>query len=434
MLKNVSVVCALRKFAQASTWVLLPTAVVLVAIVSVCAPDPAAAALTASFDFTPASPLTKEKVTFTSTSAGDQPLVSELWDLDDDGKFDDASGNSAEYSFAKAGNHAVRLQVTDVPGTTAVVSQIVPVRNRPPTASFDYSPASPETNEAVTFKSTSVDPDGSVKSQAWDLDNDGQFDDGTQVTAQRSFKSPGSYQVSLRVVDNQGGVAVDSRLVSVGNRPPTATFAYVPASPLPGQLVTFFSTASDPDGPLSAQSWDLDNDGQFDDGTGPSVNRSFDAPGTYTVGLQVTDTEGLSTTGFETVVVHAPSSTAALDLRLLSPFPIVRIAGTVTRHGAKLRRFAVTAPSGASIVVRCRGHSCPFHRYGPKAAAWAARLVRIRRFEGRLLRTGTRLEIFIRQPGTIGKYTRFRIRSGKSPARLDRCLLSDSRRPVRCPT
>jgi hypothetical protein len=38
----------------------------------------------------------------------------------------------------------------------------------------------------------------------------------------------------------------------------------------------------------------------------------------------------------------------------------------------------------------------------------------------------------VRQAGKIGKYTRFLIRAGKPPARIDRCLIPGRRRPVRC--
>jgi hypothetical protein len=44
-----------------------------------------------------------------------------------------------------------------------------------------------------------------------------------------------------------------------------------------------------------------------------------------------------------------------------------------------------------------------------------------------------RLELFVRQRGKVGKYTRFTIRGGKPPARVDRCLMPGTRRPVRCP-
>ena len=61
----------------------------------------------------------------------------------------------------------------------------------------------------------------------------------------------------------------------------------------------------------------------------------------------------------------------------------------------------------------------------------ATRLVRFRRFERRLP-AGVTLEIFVRQAGKIGKYTRFLIRAGKPPARIDRCLVPGRTRPVRC--
>jgi PKD repeat protein len=431
------VVCSLRDLARASFWLLLPTAFVLVAITSGRAPEPARAAapaVKASFSFTPSSPFTNEDVTFNSTSVVNRTIISELWDLDNDGQFDDASGNTASRRFYSPITYTVRLQVTIVGGIVGTASRTVPVQDRPPVASFDYEPAFPQSGQAVSFKSTSSDPDDGIKSQSWDLDNDGRFDDANGTSATWSFKTAGSHTVTLQVVDNHKKVSVVSRAVSVGNRPPTVSFAYVPGSPLPGQVVTFYSTASDPDGPLAQQVWDFDNDGQFDDASGPSATWSFNTLGNYTVGLRVADEEGLSATGFETVVVRSPSTTVTtLGLRLLTPFPIVRIAGTVTDRGAKLKRLSINAPSGASILIRCRGRSCPRSRFSRKASVRIASLVRIRALERHFLRTGTRLEIYIRKPGLIGKYTRFRIRSGKAPARLDRCLLPGGRRPIRCP-
>src|SRR5207245_531039 len=67
-------------------------------------------------------------------------------------------------------------------------------QNTPPTASFTASPPSPvSTGTPVTFTSTSNDPDGSIASQAWDLNDDGKFDDGTGTTATRSFPKAGTY-------------------------------------------------------------------------------------------------------------------------------------------------------------------------------------------------------------------------------------------------
>jgi hypothetical protein len=49
----------------------------------------------------------------------------------------------------------------------------------------------------------------------------------------------------------------------------------------------------------------------------------------------------------------------------------------------------------------------------------------------RAFRAGTVLEVFVTQPGTYGKYTRFVIRRKREPKRVDRCLIGG--RPSRCP-
>jgi hypothetical protein len=126
-----------------------------------------------------------------------------------------------------------------------------------------------------------------------------------------------------------------------------------------------------------------------------------------------------------------PRDPAAADgaISLMTPFPIVRIAGQLLPWGARVRLLAVTAPPGAVVTARCRGQGCPLR--------WVRRQsrtkpVRIRGLERRLI-AGIRLEILVRQHGFVGKYTRFRIRTGvRSPLRDDRCLLPGRRTPVSC--
>jgi hypothetical protein len=85
-----------------------------------------------AFTYSPGSPLTGERLTFASISADpDGPIVSQAWDLDADGAFDDAAGPTAEWSFADAGDHLVRLQVTDRDGAVAVAQLTVAVGERP---------------------------------------------------------------------------------------------------------------------------------------------------------------------------------------------------------------------------------------------------------------------------------------------------------------
>jgi PKD repeat protein len=406
-----------------------------------------AASVTASFEFTPATPLSDEVVTFTSTSTAgvDSTITSQEWNLD--GR--PASGPTATRWFSHPGLRTVTLTVTATDASngsaTDTATAVVSVQNRPPTASFSFSPAAPATGQAVVFKSTAKDPDGSIATVEWDFTGDNIFEaTGKEVTT--SFKTPGVQTVQHRVTADRGASAVTSRAIAIGGRPPVAAFTFTPPSPNPGDRVTFFSTASDPDNQIVEQAWDLDNDGSFNDGFGPTAARNFPAAGPYTVRLRVTDEGGLSTIGSVTLAVGSFPQAALFSrgMPLLNPFPIVRLVGTIGRRGARLRRLLVTMPSGASMTVRCNGRGCPFRRTTRAASlppelqlapvARTAALVRVKRLERRLLRVGTTIRIYITKPNEIGKYTRFKIRRGRAPSRIDRCLVPGAPAPLRCST
>ncbi len=188
--------------------------------------------------------------------------------------------------------------------------------NSPPAASFGYSPSSPVVNSPVTFTSTSSDPDGTIASQEWDLDNDGAYDDATGATASRTWTTGGTYTVRLRVTDDDGAVSTTSRSLTVGNQAPSASFTWSPSAPIRNEMVTFTSTSADADGVIASQAWDLDNDGKFDDGTGVTASRSFKDAKKYTVRLRVVDTSGLSATSKRTVTVYKtrPSTAAKIAI------------------------------------------------------------------------------------------------------------------------
>lgn len=116
---------------------------------------------------------------------------------------------------------------------------------------------------------------------------------------------------------------------------------------------------------------------------------------------------------------------------LLSPFPVVTIAGRLTRRGARVTRLSVTAPRGSRVRVRCRGRSCPAKR--GRARVGRKGSVRLRRFQAGL-RGGTVLEILIGKPGFVGKFTQFKIRPRRPPLRVDMCLEPGATTPSACPS
>ncbi len=72
----------------------------------------------------------------------------------------------------------------------------------------------------MTFTDGSTDGDGTIAARAWDLDNDGQYDDATGATATRSFPTAGTFTVGLQVTDDDGAPATTSRQVTVATAPP----------------------------------------------------------------------------------------------------------------------------------------------------------------------------------------------------------------------
>ena len=127
--------------------------------------------------------------------------------------------------------------------------------------------------------------------------------------------------------------------------------------------------------------------------------------------------------------VQSPPPVAS-SLELMSPFPVVRLAGRLTRRGARITTLSVRAPRGALILVRCRPRGCV--RRWIKLGRGILRPVRFLDFE-RSLRAGRIIEVLVGRIDVVGKFTRFRIRRGRPPARRDLCLVPGQTEASRCP-
>jgi glucose/arabinose dehydrogenase/PKD repeat protein len=174
-------------------------------------------------------------------------------------------------TFAAQASNPVDLEVHPVTGelwyadfqggTSGAVRKIG--FDGPPTARATAAPTSGAAPLTVSFDgSGSSDPQGDTLTYAWDLDDDGAFDDATGPTATWTYQDPRTYTPELRVTDPGGESDTQAVTITAGNTAPTATIA----SPAPtlqwkvGDLVSFSGGATDPqDGtlPASALSWAL---------------------------------------------------------------------------------------------------------------------------------------------------------------------------------
>ncbi len=298
----------------------------------------------------------------------------------------------------------------------------------------------PVAGRPTSFASTAIAvPGHSITSIDWDFDSDGNLD-ANGANVQHTFPSGGEHLVRLRVLDSSGVSAELMRRITV-NAPPDVSFTVSPGQPVAGQQVTLTSTSDDSEGPLVEQAWDLDGDGDFNDASGASVSGMFMSAGRHSVALRVTDADGASSTQVRAVTVRAPDSPSTVAggdpvatpsapfLRLMTPFPVVRLAGEVVGTGARIQTLSVRAPAGAQVVVQCRGDRCP----GARITKLSGRKpVRFRSLE-RFLPAGTKLVVLVRRGDLVGKYTSFRIRRGRVPKRTDGCLFPGTSAGVRCP-
>jgi PKD repeat protein len=408
----------------------------------------------ASFTSAPANPVVGAPVTLTSTSSDpDGRIVSHAWDLDNDGLFDDGTGPTVTHRFATGGSFIVRLQVTDDRGGIATAQGGVSVNVRP-TASMTFVPTQAVVGDAVTFTSTSTDPDGSIARADWDFDGDGLYDDATGAVVTRAFSATGPAVVWVQVTDDLGATAIASGTVTVvANRVPTAAFTVSPSNPVTGTTVTFTSTSTDADGVIASHAWDLDADGVFDDGRGSVARRAFATAGEHVVSLRTVDDRGAADVAFQSVVVDPASSGGASSggnsspisststsppvraqagFSPLNPFPIVHVRGKLVAGGALFDLFQVVQLArGTRVELLCRGRGCPFTRLSTRPTG-RSRRVRFRRAENRRIRSGVVLVVRVTHPSRIGKYTSFRVRSRGAPSRKDRCLIPGRQAPRRC--
>ena len=298
---------------------------------------------------------------------------------------------------------------------------------------------------------------GATQVKAFDVTRNGSSWSGAP-----SALADGSYTLEVTQRDDLGNVRTVTRAFEVDTTPPVLTitspadgattadttpglsgaagnaggdstnvvvkiFAGATASGTPIQTITVVRNGaawSAGAGELSAGQYTVQAS-QADDLTNASVAQS-----TFTVGTIVTPGGGVTPTP---TPEPSPAPTPVADGPvLLSPFPIVRIVGNLTLRGVRLTLFTVRAPATSTVQVRCRGKSCPFKTRTSKTGS-KTRTVRIKQLVGRALRAGVVIEVRVTQKGRWGKFTRFRIRKNKSPARLDSCLRPGKSTPVRCP-
>jgi PKD repeat protein len=228
----------------------------------------------------------------------------------------DTQGNVTTASFSTDTVQTYRFRLTAADNELASNETVIEViiESRAPVADLTFTPEEVFEGTVVNLSAAgSYDPDGNITSYFFD------FGDGTdsgwvaEPLVSHVYNENGTYNVSLKVLDDDMCSANTSLVINVSRRlvPPMADFEVTPENGTVDTTFRFTSNSMDPDGEILSLLWDL---GDGSNATGVVVNHTYLAPGTYNVSLTVTDQDGLEAAlSKDVIVLPRPNTPPQID-------------------------------------------------------------------------------------------------------------------------
>lgn len=355
------------------------------------------------------------------------------------------------------GDYTFRIRATDRAGNQAGDSRDFTVDSEAPSLSIDSGPAGPTSETAPSFGFT-AEVGTTVECSV---------DQGTPAygpcsgATSHAVGTPlpdGSYTFRVRATDRAANEASDSRDFTVDTTPPLLSIDSGPSGTTSDSTPVFGFTIER----------GVTVECSLDQGTpayGPCTGASAYAAvlpladGAYIFRVQATDAAGNQTSVTRAFTVDTAPQTPAPEAptpeptppaappvtptpskpQLLSPFPLVRISGTLTPAGARIRLLTVRAAAGTLVrvtVTPCSGKRRSSRRCRVRQASGTVGRSAVIGFRAlaRAYRSGTVIVVRVWRADRIGKYTRFTILRGKAPRRIDECLMPGATRGSRCPS
>lgn len=220
------------------------------------------------------------------------------WDLNNDGFFNDATGDTVSYTFASADTFKIRIKITDTTG--AVTYSITPhlaVVHPLPVSGFLYNNTC--LGSPTVFSNTSTITSGSISSYLWDFDGDGSTD-ATTVSPSFLYTVSGNFDVILTSISSIGCSSSYNKIISI-TKPPVASFSA--NSSCANSPLTLVNNSQLFNSDIKQTVW-LTGDGGLSFNN-DSLLYTYPLTGTYNVTLIVIDTNNCADTANNTVFVDS---------------------------------------------------------------------------------------------------------------------------------
>ena len=280
-------------------------------------------------DFTVSNNCVNAMVSFTPNAAvmNFGAIASWLWDFGDGNT---STLQNPSHVYMASGTYNVTLNVTDTNGCANYATKILTILAIPG-AAFNYTfPACVQS--AISFTDLSqTNGGGAIVSWQWDFGDptSGTNNTSTLQNPEHTFNIPGTYLVTLTVLNSTGCSSSITMSITV-NQKPTAEFTFT--APELNQPVYFTDLSLPGSGVIVTWNWN------FGDGNSSSLQNpahTYTLPGTYSVGLIVTNESGCSNFADSILNVEPGAGSVTLTGRV--------IAGNDTLNNANVHLIQLDA-------------------------------------------------------------------------------------------
>jgi hypothetical protein len=261
-------------------------------------------------------------------SDADDDACTFTWDLNNDGLFGDATGSSVTLTWQQLialgikdnGAYTMKVKADDGHGGISPAYNVaLTVQNTAPTAAINGVLTSNPEGTPISLTSSVSDPSPTDSfTYFWSVAKNGTTYGAASNASSYTFtpNDNGSYVVSLKVKDDDGGSTTVTKTITVTNVAPTPLINGVPSdntSP-EGTAISLSGAATDP-GSLDTvtYAWTVTKNSQFFvGGTGASFIFTPNDNGSYLVTLKATDNNSDSATTSKTIIVTNVAPNVAL--------------------------------------------------------------------------------------------------------------------------